>query len=88
MRERLDTLRGEVDGLDKTIVELIAQRIKLAVPIAEAKRALGCEIYDEIRERNILMRLDMYAQSLGIESGVIVRVYERIFECMRGQQNG
>jgi chorismate mutase len=39
--DRLDVLRGEIDGLDEQIVALVSRRTRLTLAIAEEKRTRG-----------------------------------------------
>ncbi len=49
-------LRGEVDHIDRELVQLINQRAKLAHKIGQIKDTSGQETYDPVREEEVLAR--------------------------------
>ncbi len=50
-------LRGQIDKIDKSIVELLNQRAKIALGIAETKKNEGKSVYCPDREREILRKI-------------------------------
>ncbi len=50
-------LRGQIDKIDKSIVELLNSRAKIALGIAEAKKIAGKSVYCPDREREILRKI-------------------------------
>lgn len=59
----LNQIRNEIDVVDKQMVELFQQRMKLAGEVAESKRASGKAIYDRQRELEKLAKLGALADS-------------------------
>ncbi len=55
--EDLQTLRKEIDQIDKQILELLKRRAKVAKKIGEIKRSKGLKIYIPEREKEILEKL-------------------------------
>ena len=53
----LAELRAQIDAIDKQIIELLNQRVRLAVAIGRVKHAEGGEIYVASREEEVLRRL-------------------------------
>ncbi|TVR54638.1 MAG: prephenate dehydratase [Puniceicoccaceae bacterium] len=53
----LDQLRAEIDRIDAQVLELLNERIRLAVEIGKVKRSSGGEIYVPQREEQVLDRL-------------------------------
>ena len=57
LQEELLRLRGEIDELDRRILELISRRGELALATVRCKAARGEGGYDLMRERSLLERL-------------------------------
>lgn len=53
----LETLRGQIDELDRQIVELLNRRAEVVVRVGKAKRASGGQIYAPDREKAVLDRI-------------------------------
>lgn len=53
----LSELRAQIDTIDKQVLELLNERVRLAVEIGRVKRADGGEIYVASREEEVLQRL-------------------------------
>ena len=49
--------REKIDGIDRKLLSLINQRLRIAVEIGRLKRKMGQEIYDPIREKEVLRGL-------------------------------
>jgi chorismate mutase/prephenate dehydratase len=47
-------LRGQVDHIDRELVNLINQRAKLAHKIGQIKETAGQQTYDPVREEEVL----------------------------------
>ncbi len=63
---KLDTLREQLNALDRELLELAARRQALGTEIARAKRDSGLPTRDFGREREVLMRARTHATELGI----------------------
>lgn len=50
----LDSLRRQIDDLDRQIVELLARRLELARRIGAYKAAHGLPVLDEVREAQLI----------------------------------
>lgn len=77
MAAPLRELRDEIDTIDRNIVELLAQRLRLVMRVGEYKRANGLAIYDAERERDLLARVANAAPS-PLEPAMA----QRIFQCV------
>ncbi|MDD4923874.1 MAG: prephenate dehydratase domain-containing protein, partial [Dehalococcoidales bacterium] len=75
----LDELRLRVDKIDKEIVELIADRIRLAEQIGELKKSQGRQIEDKQREEAIIDKIKAMALQKGLKQADIERIYRQIF---------
>lgn len=53
----MKNLRAKIDEIDEEILELLVQRVEIAVKAGAKKRARGEEICDLTRENEILQRI-------------------------------
>ena len=82
----LTQLRDEIDAIDDKILELVAERMRLAVRIGEIKRKAGIPIYDPERERSIYQRLCPKAPKPATPD-MVRRIFERVIdESRRAEQ--
>lgn len=63
MIQDLSEIRKEIDAVDKQIVELIEQRMDLALEVAKYKKSTGKPIYDRERELQKLEKLGLMAST-------------------------
>ena len=54
----LDKLRSKIDTLDEQIIQLLNQRIGVALEIGEAKREIDEDIYVPAREKEVFQRIE------------------------------
>ncbi|HEU4583484.1 MAG TPA: chorismate mutase [Polyangiaceae bacterium] len=74
---QLRELRDQIDGIDRNILELLAQRLRLVIRVGDYKRANNLPIYDAERERDLLARVANAAPS-PLEPAMA----QRIFQCV------
>ncbi len=67
---KLDTLREQLNALDRELLKLAAHRQALATEVARVKREQGLPTRDFGRERDVLMRAREHATELGISPGL------------------
>jgi chorismate mutase/prephenate dehydratase len=75
----LDELRQQVDKIDREIVGLIAERIRLAGQIGELKKKEGRQIEDKQREEAVIDKIKEIALQKGLKQDDIERIYRQIF---------
>jgi chorismate mutase len=75
----LSELRDEIDRLDDQLLDLLGERLAIALRVGEAKRAGGLPIYDPERERSIFLRLCQRARD-PLTPDVVRRIFERIID--------
>lgn len=80
----LEECRMEIDELDSKIVDLLVRRCYVTNAVAEAKKAQGLPIYDQMREELLLRRVRQLAGT-EYEEGVAA-VYETIMMESKKQQ--
>ncbi|MHB8171376.1 MAG: prephenate dehydratase [Thermincolia bacterium] len=74
----LNHLRGEIDSIDRQVVELLAQRNELVQKIGRLKEP--SRIRDYGREAKILERLKNQAARRGLNPELIEGIYSKLFE--------
>jgi len=62
----LDDLRTQLSGLDRQLLELIAERQRVSREIARVKRAIGHPTRDYAREREVILAVRSGAAALGV----------------------
>jgi len=66
----LEELRGHLDGLDRRLLQLIAERQATSREIARVKRSTGYATRDYRREREVILGARQIATELGISPDV------------------
>ena len=81
----LETLRKEIDGIDRELVELLVKRMQVTEGIAEWKREQNRPIYDAKREKELLNRVEAMG---GDTYGSYIRtLYESLTSLSRTNQH-
>ncbi|MCA9728123.1 MAG: chorismate mutase [Candidatus Eisenbacteria bacterium] len=81
----LDDLRGRIDAVDRGLVDLLVERLHLAMSIGRAKERSGLSFYDPERERIVLDRI--LEQAAGRYPASKLRaVYREIISVARTEQ--
>lgn len=75
----LEQLRREIDELDERLVELLNARASRALQIGRIKEALGYEIYQPGREREVLAHVRRINAG-PLDDDAIARLFERIID--------
>jgi chorismate mutase len=75
----LDALRAAIDHVDRGILELVAERVRLVLRVGDYKRQNGLPVYDPERERSLLERLSSTAPA-PLDADTVRRVFERLID--------
>ena len=75
----LESLREEIDRLDRVIVALLNQRATYALDIGRLKEEAGLPIYQPAREADVLANVRT-ANTGPLDPGAITRLFERIID--------
>lgn len=78
-REQIEALRRRIDELDARLVQLLNDRAGCALEIGRIKQALGMEIYQPDREREVLRHV-RELNGGPLDAQAIVRLFERIID--------
>ena len=74
----LEDLRRKIDEADTKIVQLIAERIRIAQEIGKEKQEKGQQIEDRERERKVLENVRRIAQKKSLNQQDIENIYKQI----------
>ena len=82
----LEQLRGDIDAIDRQIVDLMKQRMETVAQVAEYKKANNMPVLDTSRERALLSKV---GQEAGEELAEYIQsMYRAIMAASRSYENG
>lgn len=76
----LEELRREIEGIDREIVKLVAERLRVARAIGHEKAASGLPVTDPVREKVVLEKVRALARSSGIDEDGIESLYREMIK--------
>ncbi len=82
----LDAVRNGVREIDERIIDLVAERQRLAARIARLKQENGLPIRDEEQRRAVLDRVFTYAVESRIDPVAVRRLFEILIEMNEERQ--
>jgi prephenate dehydrogenase len=82
----LKQAREHIDGIDREIVRLLAQRAQLSKRAATAKAKLGAPVLDGTREAELLGARKVWAEDLRLDSDAVTDVFRAILTMSRRAQ--
>lgn len=84
-RNELLRVRDAMKVLDRTLIALLAERLRLAAQVGEAKRKLGLSIIDGVQKAAVVRRAAVAAREAGVEDEEIRSIFWRVIGlCRRG----
>lgn len=84
----LAQLRGEIERVDRALINLIAERVRLARAIGAAKRAAGLPTLDPAREATIIRRSGTLAREAGLAEEDVREIFWHLVGLSRRAQLG
>ncbi len=75
--EDLEALRGKIDGLDRQIIGLLNERVKLAREVGRVKAETGSEIYVPSREEEVIQKLAAVSEG-PLDEKAVRAIYRQI----------
>ena len=78
----LDALRLAIDDVDRKLLALMTERVRLVLAVGDVKRAHQMPVYDPERERRVLERLASLAEP-PLDGATVRRLFERLIDEMR-----
>ncbi|MFB6124370.1 MAG: chorismate mutase [Halanaeroarchaeum sp.] len=82
----LDTLREEIEEIDRDIVELIARRTYVAEAIADVKADRGLATTDEEQEQAVMDRSGANAERFDVDSNLVKAIFRLLIELNKIEQ--
>src|SRR2546422_8391163 len=76
----LDDLRDDIDRVDEVLVRLLNERARCACEIGQLKKALGLEVYQPEREKQVIEHVRKVATEGPLGPEAIARLFERIID--------
>jgi len=82
----LDAVRNEIREIDERIIDLVAERQRLAARIARLKQESDLPIRDDEQRRVVLDRVFTYAVKNQIDPVAVRKIFEILIEMNEEQQ--
>jgi chorismate mutase len=82
----VDRARGEIERIDRQLVALIAERVRVAREIGRAKREAGMNTLDPAREAAVVRRAGELARELDLDDEVVRRIFWQLIALSRSVQ--
>jgi len=82
----VEELRSRVDTIDEELVELLAERCRLARGLGEVKRAADLPVVDHAREAVVVRRAGSAARREGLDEELMRRLFWDVIELARRAQ--
>src|SRR5213076_2419474 len=76
----LDDLRRDIDRVDEVLVRLLNERARCACEVGKLKKALGLEVYQPDREKQVIDHVRSIAVEGPLGADAIARLFERIID--------
>ncbi len=77
---KLESLRSEVDRLDTTLIQVLAQRLKTIEAIGKHKLEHELPIFQPERWNQVLLHVRSIASELGVEPAFVERIFHSIHQ--------
>ncbi|QIQ20665.1 bifunctional chorismate mutase/prephenate dehydrogenase [Zophobihabitans entericus] len=78
MVAELNELRGKIDEIDQTLLQLLAKRLSLVAEVGKVKHQHGIPIYAPEREANMLAARQKEGEQLGLSPELVEDVLRRL----------
>lgn len=79
----IDTIRQEIDQVNREIIERFARRLKLSKQIAYLKKEGNLAILDEGREDALRQEIQKLAEANGLSSVVMQKIFSEFVDYSR-----
>jgi chorismate mutase len=76
----LEDLRRDIDRVDEVLVRLLNERARCACEVGKLKKALGLEVYQPEREKDVIAHVRSIAVEGPLGPDAIARLFERIID--------
>ena len=85
LSQRLIDRRRKIDLIDRKLLSLLNQRLRIALEIGKIKKQMETKIYDPKREKEVLRRLKLTNRG-PLKSKDLERIFRMIMKVCRGAQ--
>ena len=85
---RLEALRKRIREVDRSLVELVGERLDLVVEVGQTKAELHLPVMDPSQEARVVRRAAELARELGVDEELVRDVIWRIIASARDAQEG
>ena len=85
--EALLSARREIERVDREIVELLAERVQLALRVGRAKREAGLPLLDPAREAAVVRRAGGLARDAGVSDEDVREIFWHVIAMSRRAQS-
>ncbi len=82
----LTRIRDEIERIDRSLVELIAERVQLARRVGAVKRAAGLPTLDPPREAAVVRRAGALAREAGLDDEDVRYIFWHLIGLSRRMQ--
>jgi chorismate mutase len=82
----LEDLRRAIDATDARLIELVAERVRLAIAVAEQKSARGAPLLDPAREAEVVELAARRATAAGLDADETRALVRRLLALTRRAQ--
>lgn len=82
----LESLRQEIDSIDKALLDQIKRRIAVAKVIGDYKKANNLPVYQPEREKLIIESKRELAKQAGLDEELVEKLFTEIIEYCRNIQ--
>ena len=79
-------VRGEIERIDRALVDLVARRVELARRVGTAKRVLGLPTLDPVREAAVVRRAGALAREAGLADDDVRYIFWHLIGLSRRAQ--
>lgn len=79
-------VRGEIEQIDRALIDLVAKRVDLARRVGAAKRALGAPTLDPAREAAVVRRAGALAREAGLADDDVRYIFWHLIGLSRRAQ--
>jgi chorismate mutase len=82
----LEKLREDIDLIDKGLLKLLAQRLKIAQKIGESKQSYGLPVSDKSREQEVKVKWKLWAEKMGLEEESVLLILAELLHMSKKVQ--
>lgn len=82
----LEALRAEIERIDRSLTQLLAERVRIAREVGAAKRAAGMSTLDAEREAAVVRRAAALAREAGLEEEDVRSIFWHVIGMSRRAQ--